>query len=459
MITYLEKHFSRIWFMVFSIDFLILLFTAAIALKIINRISSFYIVDLRYIHLIISFPLISQVALFINELYITEKRYSIKSLVVKCIVSFIIASMGCYILFINRLSYFNCFLLSMVACGLILSWRFLFYRAVGKVNIQDKILFLGINELSKMVVKEVLADDYPKFKIIGFISNDPALVGKNIGIPKVLGLVKDLNYITEKEKIKKVIVSWPQGIEKFPAEYLINCKFKGVEILDIHTFYEHLKGKILLNGLRPAWLIFTDGFTKNKLIELRKRIIDIVFSFIGLLVTSPISIITALLIKLESEGPIIYRQERVGENGRIFTLFKFRSMKIDAEEHTGPVWADKNDQRTTRIGKFIRKVRIDEIPQIFNVLKGDMSFIGPRPERPFFVEKLKQIIPYYDQRHSVKPGITGWAAVNYSYGANIEDAIEKLQYDFYYIKNMSLFLDSIIILKTLTTIFTHKGAR
>ena len=330
---------------------------------------------------------------------------------------------------------------------------------ISKLNIQQKILFLGTDELNKKVVREILADDHPKFKVAGFIGNDPALVGKSIVNPKVLGLVEDIDSITKKEKIKKLIVSCQQARGTFPTKDLVKWRFKGVEVMELHTFYEHLKGKILLEGLRPSWLIFAQGFKKTKLIKLVKRAFDVLLSSIGLLISLPISIITVLLIKLESRGPIIFKQERVGEDGRGFNLLKFRSMEADAEKHTGPVWAQENDPRTTRVGKIIRKLRIDEIPQMINVLKGDMSFVGPRPERPYFVNMLSEKILYYDQRHSVKPGITGWAAVNYRYGASIEDSIEKLQYDLYYIKNVSLFLDMLIILKTISIIFGRKYAR
>ena len=318
---------------------------------------------------------------------------------------------------------------------------------------------MGTDDLCQKVVGEILANDHPKYKVVGFIGTDPDLVGKSIVNPKVLGLVKDLDSITQKEKVEKLIVSYSQAGQVFPTKDLIRCKFKGIEVLDLHTFYEYSKSKILLDDLHPNWLIFAQGFKKTQLIKFAKRIIDILLSSIGLLLSLPVSIITALLIKLESEGPIIYRQERVGENDHNFNLLKFRSMREDAEKHTGPIWAGENDDRITRVGKIIRKLRIDEIPQMINVLKGDMSFVGPRPERPHFVKMLNRKIPYYEQRHSVKPGITGWAAVNYRYGATVEDAIEKLQYDLYYIKNISLFLDILTILKTITTVFSQKGAR
>ncbi|MEW5803009.1 MAG: TIGR03013 family XrtA/PEP-CTERM system glycosyltransferase [bacterium] len=449
MIDYMKRHFCRILFLMSSIDFLILLLVATLALRATGKVAPS----------IFSFILISQIFLFINDLYLFKKKYQIKKMVYKCISSFACVSVGYYILFIHRLPYLDCFFISIIACLLILVWRFIFYNIIIKIDLRHRILFLGIDEVSKMVVNEILSDDHPKFKVVGFIANDPSLVGKEIVNSRILGLAKDLDSIIGKEKVTKLIVSYPQGRGNLPSDDLLNCKFKGVEIVELHTFYESFKGGILITGLRSSWLIFSDGFKKTRLVMMWKRIFDIIFSIIGLLLTLPISIITGLLIKWESPGPVIYKQERVGENGRVFILYKFRSMRNDAEKFSGPKWAEENDPRITRVGKFIRMVRIDEIPQMINVLKGDMSFIGPRPERPFFVRELSRLISYYGQRHSIKPGITGWAAVNYRYGSSIEDAREKLQYDFYYIKNMSIFLDLLIILKTIPIILGRKGAR
>jgi len=461
MFKYLAKHFSRVWLLAFSIDFLILLLTAVLVLKTNN--SFFGIGSAKYYHLgylyLIVFIFISQIMLFINDLYSLEKKYKKKLLLFKCIISFTIVSISCYLLFSKVVSYSSCFILSMIACVSILCWRSIFYWITPKMNLQHKLLFLGTDELCKQVVREILADDRPKFRVAGFIGSDPALVGKSIVNPKVLGLNEDIESIIQKEKVKKVIASYSQARGKFPAQDLVKCKFKGIEVLDLHTFYEQFKGKILLDSLRPSWIIYAQGFKKTALIKFLKRIIDIPLSIIGLLLTLPLSLITAVLIKFESKGPVIYQQERVGENGAVFNLYKFRSMEADAEKDTGPVWTKEDDERSTLIGKFIRRIRIDEIPQMINVLKGDMSFIGPRPERPYFVEILSKKISYYDQRHSVKPGITGWAAVNYSYGANVEDAIQKLQYDLYYIKNISLFLDMIIFLKTIAIVIGGRGSR
>ena len=436
-------------------DFGILLTISVITLIINN--TGFFDYKIIYIFYTIFFILLSHLSLFINELYSTEKRCQINLLILKCIISFVFVSIASHTVFIKLQPGLNFFNLSLASCFLILLWRIMFYKCIHNININHRILFLGTDELSKMVVKEILAEDNPRFKVVGLLGNDQSVVGKSLVNPKFLGMIKDLKYIIKKEKVGKLIISRSQGMRELPAQDLIECKFNGIQILELHTFYEQLKGKILLNGLRPSWLIFTDGFKKTYL--LWKRIIDILISVICLLLTFPIILFSALLIKLESPGPIFYMQERVGENGYTFKLIKFRSMKEDAEKFIGPVWARENDPRMTRIGKFMRKLHIDEIPQMINVLRGDMSFVGPRPERPFFVKKFKKILPYYDNRTSVKPGITGWAAVKYGYGASVSDALEKLQYDLYYIKNMSLFLDLIIILKTVSIIIERKGAR
>jgi sugar transferase (PEP-CTERM system associated) len=223
-------------------------------------------------------------------------------------------------------------------------------------------------------------------------------------------------------------------------------------ITDYSTFWERETGKVDLDTLHPSWMIFSDGFVGGPTQAAIKRAFDILSGAIILILTLPIACLTAIAVRLESPGGVFYRQERIGLNGRPFMLLKFRSMRADAEKDGVPKWAQVNDERITRIGSFIRKVRIDEIPQVVNVLKGDMSFIGPRPERPFFVEELRQVIPYYAERHRVKPGISGWAQLNYPYGASIEDAKEKFQYDLYYIKNYSLFLDLIVLIQTVRVI-------
>lgn len=255
------------------------------------------------------------------------------------------------------------------------------------------------------------------------------------------------------------IVLVPGGDEAMPAADLLDLKMRGTRVFDELSFWEQHLGRVNLDRIDANWLLFADGFASGWLDKVIKRISDVVFSLALLVLTLPLMVFTALLIKLDSRGPVFYRQERVGLHGKTFTLFKFRSMRVDAEDGGRPRWASQKDPRVTRVGGFIRSTRIDELPQLLNVLHGEMSFIGPRPERPAFVEQLAELIPFYHERSYVKPGITGWAQVNFPYGASVEDARQKQSYDLYYVKNRSLFLDLLILLATVRVIIFQEGAR
>jgi len=257
--------------------------------------------------------------------------------------------------------------------------------------------------------------------------------------------------------IKKIVISLKEKRGAFPTRELLNCRTDGIEILEGNSFYEMLTGKFIVSQINPAWLIFSNGFKKSFARRFFKRVADLILSLVMLLLLLPVFFITAVLVKLDSKGTVFFSQERVGENNKNYLVHKFRSMTADAEKISGPVWAKDDDTRITRVGRYIRKLRIDEIPQLLNVIKGQMSFVGPRPEREHFVKKLEEIIPYYSQRFCVKPGITGWAQVRYGYGASVDDAVEKLNYDLFYIKNMSIFMDLIIVLRTIKIVLFGKG--
>jgi sugar transferase (PEP-CTERM system associated) len=244
-----------------------------------------------------------------------------------------------------------------------------------------------------------------------------------------------------------------------PMRELLDCRLNGIRVLDLASHFERTLGQIRLDSLYAGWLIFGEGFSQGAVRSLVKRVFDIIASLILLIVAAPVMVVTALAIGLETGFPLLYRQERVGHNGRLFNVIKFRSMRQDAEKHGKPVWATSSDDRVTKVGRIIRKLRIDELPQLCCVLKGDMSLVGPRPERPFFVDQLTREIPFYAVRHSVKPGLTGWAQVCYHYGASTEDAAAKLQYDLYYVKNHSLFLDLVVLFETVGVVLTGKGAQ
>ena len=244
-----------------------------------------------------------------------------------------------------------------------------------------------------------------------------------------------------------------------PLEALLNVRLRGVEVVEEAKVHEEIAGKIPVEDLRPSWLIFSEGFSSSRLRTITKRAFDITVAMVGLVLSAPLALLTAIAIKLESPGPVLFRQKRVGQGGKEFTIYKFRSMRTDAEKDGKPIWAQQNDPRVTRIGKIIRKTRLDEIPQMWNVLQGTMSFVGPRPERLFFVEKLRETIPFYDQRHVVKPGITGWAQVRFRYGADETDAVQKLRHDMFYIKHHSVLFDVRILIDTVRVVFQKNMGR
>jgi len=276
--------------------------------------------------------------------------------------------------------------------------------------------------------------------------------------PMVIGDYSQILHICQKGDVDRIVVALDERRGKFPLEQLLFCRLKGIRVDDGVAFTEQLAGKLSVENLHPSFLIFSDGFKRSAIFKQVKRGVDILAAAVALTLLFPLSLLVALAIKLDSPGPILYRQERVGEDGKIFHLLKFRSMCVDAEEN-GPVWAKVNDQRITRVGRLIRKLRLDEIPQMLNVLKGEMSLVGPRPERPFFVDILRNEIPFYSERHVIKPGITGWAQIWYRYGASKEDALQKLKYDLYYIKHMSMVLDLTIIFDTAKIVLLGRGAR
>jgi sugar transferase (PEP-CTERM system associated) len=351
------------------------------------------------------------------------------------------------------------FLISLGFIGaMIVCWRVIYNRILKTKQIDQRIMIVGSGQLAKSIAIEIIDKADTGFNVIGFITDNPERVGEKLVNPSVIGDQSQILEIALKEKVNRIIVALEERRGKFPEDQLLSCKMRGIPVEDGIEFYEHLTGRLEVESLRPSVLIFSDGFKKSKLMTLTKRVTGFGLSFVGLALLSPLILMILILIKIESRGPVFYRQERVGENKEVFKLLKFRSMVENAEAN-GPVWAQANDKRVTRVGRWIRKWRLDEIPQMFNVLKGDMSFVGPRPERPYFVETLRKEIPYYDRRFSVKPGITGWAQVKYRYGASKIDALEKLKYDLYYIKNLSPLFDLLIIFETIKVVLFGKGAR
>jgi len=336
--------------------------------------------------------------------------------------------------------------------------RYIFYAYAKKSRLRKKILVIGVgNNASKLVNSN---DEYIHrgFEITACLNlnNAPVKVKEH----KVVSEYESILSVTNSLDIDEIVMALDDRRCEFPMDDLLDCKVYGVDVVDLLTFYEREKSMIDLNNIYPSWFVFSDGFSTSGLRNYSKRLVDIIASAALLIVSWPFMFIVACAIYIESgfKGPIFYKQTRVGAFDKNFDVIKFRSMRTDAELN-GAQWAQENDCRVTRVGAFIRKVRLDELPQIWNVFRGDMSFVGPRPERPKFVDQFDKNIPYYRKRHRVKPGITGWAQLCYPYGANEYDAIQKLQYDLYYVKNYSLFLDITIIVHTIEIVLWGKGAR
>ena len=343
-----------------------------------------------------------------------------------------------------------------VFVGAMLAWRLAFYRFAHDPRLEERILILGAGRSARRLVREIRNRQDYAYRVVGFVEDaDRHGVARS---PDVLGDASEIGRLVIDHHVDRIVVSLSDRRGHLPIEDLLRAKLAGVRVEDASTTYERLTGKILLDDLKPSSLVFSDGFRASRLTRTVKRLLDLVLAAAGLVVTAPLMLLTALAIRLESPGAVLYTQDRVGESGLVFTLYKFRSMCPDAE-HGTPVWAGQNDRRVTRVGRYIRRARLDELPQLWNVLRGDMSFVGPRPERPYFVERLAAAVPYYVERHSVKPGVTGWAQVKYRYGSSVEDAIEKLRYDLYYIKHQSIVFDLTIALDTVKVILSGKGAQ
>jgi len=346
---------------------------------------------------------------------------------------------------------------------LIVSWRFGYKLILDRNLFNRNIILMGSGDLAKNIINEISRKKDSGYSVsVNVLEHS----GNNDSVNKkyAASMIYKQNYeglcdLAQELNTKMIVVAMNERRGTLPVRELIRCRVKGIEIIEGTSFYEMLNGKLIVEQTNPAWLIFSEGFRKSRTKRFLKHTLDIILSLMLLILLLPVIIITAILIRIDSKGPVLFSQDRIGENKKTYMVYKFRSMVADAEKKSGPVWAKDNDDRVTRIGRFIRKWRIDELPQLWNVLIGNMSFVGPRPEREFFVKKLEDIIPYYEERFSVKPGISGWAQVCYGYGASVEDAVEKLNYDLFYIKNMSFFMDLMIILRTIKIVLFGKGAR
>jgi sugar transferase (PEP-CTERM system associated) len=341
---------------------------------------------------------------------------------------------------------------------LILGWRTLLGHTQFLAQKPERLLVMGTGSIGISLVREILKRPEFNLKVVGFLDEKGENIGKSLVNPGIIGATADVQTIVSSEKIDRVVLSFAERRQRMPLRDLLQLKFRGIKVDDPHTVFERITGRIHLEHLNPSWFILSDGFRKSAFLMSAKRFVDITIAAVGLVLAGPIMLLVALAILIESGRPVIFQQSRIGMLGKEFRILKFRSMRKNAEEG-GPAWATTGDSRITPVGRFIRKMRLDEFPQLINVLRGDMSLVGPRPEQPYFCALLEEQVPFFAQRHTVRPGVTGWAQIKYQYGASVEDAIRKLELDLFYIKHLSVTLDMVIIFETFKVMLLRRGAQ
>ncbi|HET6373333.1 MAG TPA: sugar transferase [Candidatus Polarisedimenticolia bacterium] len=452
----------------------VLLFVVDLALLLLSLMLAFVIA--RFAHFDIVFVLdrftiacgiyfsVYSLVFFVGQLYDVENRYEeMRSLLYVCglvLVANLVISMLFYFLPSWRIARRVMAIQAPLAALFIYLWRRLYILVSRGLVAPRRVLIVGANDTVASLIEDLRAGYAPEFVLAGIVDDDPGTAGRDFGGIPVLGGSGSLPEIVSREGIQIIVFTpgYRAAADGRMVRNVLDLKAHGVKVYELATFYMKVTGKVPVRYIEDQWLVFSQDFSGISGADERnfKRLLDVAIAVTALILLAPVMIVIAILIKLTSRGPILYRQERVGLDKRPYSLLKFRTMRAGAEEGT-PVWASRNDRRATRLGRVLRRLRLDEIPQFFNILRGEMSVIGPRPERPYFVEHLERDIPYYGLRFSAKPGLTGWAQVNYRYGASVEDAHTKLQYDLYYIQEMSPFLDLVILLKTLQTVLFRPG--
>jgi sugar transferase (PEP-CTERM system associated) len=408
------------------------------------------------------FMAVGLLALYANGLYDFGERLSPRQLTIRLLRALSVAAVALwalYFLFPKIVTGRGVFAIALIFSSVgVLVWRLLLRLMLRGEGFAERILIVGTDEKAIDVARETLARKHLGYRVVGFLDDDPKLQGVSVLNPRVIGTTRQCRELAVAHGVSRVVVASMDYRGRLSMDSLLECKTSGIRVQEASSYYEQLTGKIMVEGLRKSWLIFSDGFVVARGTLFAKRLLDIVAATVGLVLALPLMVLVALAVRLDSRGPIFFRQDRVGRGGREFTLWKFRSMRTDAEAH-GAQWAVTGDPRITRVGRFIRKTRLDELPQLWNVLAGDMSLVGPRPERRMFVDQLIEQSPFYEQRLVVRPGLTGWAQIKAPYASTFEESIEKLKFDLYYIKNMSVLLDISILLSTARIVLLGRGAR
>ena len=455
----------RVFLILFESVMLCLLGLAAICIRVPGGVMS-ELFEKRGIEKLLLVTIVIQFAFYLFDLYdmpaVRSYRKVVTNITLALVAAMVLLTILFYVMPVLQLGR-GIFLVQMIQVFVIIpAWRLVVAWSAGhpQLGVRERVLILGIGEQAVELARATLERRNAGFHVVGFVGNSPELVGKSLINPSVLGLMEEIPVLVERYHVDRIVVAVEDRRGKFPTDQLLTLTLSGrVAVEESAQYYERLTGKIASEMVRPSWLIFSRNSRYSEVTHHVRRVINVALAAIGFVLSLPLMMITALAVKLDSRGPLFYTQERVGKNGRSFKIIKFRSMRAGAEKNTGPVWAETDDPRITRVGRIIRKLRLDELPQFINILRGDMNFVGPRPERPVFVDQLGRIIPYYSQRHLVKPGLTGWAQIKYPYGSSVEDAIEKLRFDLYYIKNQSLLLDAAIIFETIKIVAFGRGGR
>ncbi len=410
----------------------------------------------------LAFAVVGLLCLYANSLYDFGERLTSRELLIRLLRTFSILAVASWALY---------FVVPMVQTGrgvfglalafgmsFVLAWRVALRWILRSDGLAERVLIIGSDKKAIDIARETLARKHLGYRVVGFLDDDPALQGVSLINPRVIGTTAQACDLAIQHGVTRVVVAAMDYRGHLSMDALLSCKNHGIRVQEGYSYYEQLTGKIMVEGLRKSWLIFSDGFVVSRGTLFAKRLLDLLAAAVGLVASLPFMLLVALAVRLDSPGPIFFRQERVGRGGRPFTLWKFRSMSTDAEAD-GARWAVERDPRITRVGRFIRKTRLDELPQLWNVLAGHMSLVGPRPERQVFVDQLKEQCPWYEQRLVVRPGLTGWAQVRAPYASTFEESIEKLKLDLYYVKNLSVFLDISILLSTARIVLLGRGGR
>ncbi len=464
MLRLLKQYFPIRNILFFLFEGLVIFGSICLSFFLLSQSESF-LFDLIMFLKIVLITVICQTCLYYNDLYDFEIASSIPEACIRLLQALGVTSIALamiYFIFPVVIVDQEIFILSILfLLVFIIGWRIVYIWILNKGLFNESIIILGSTPLAFDIINKINMTIDCGYSVALLIpDSEKDVIDQDIADKVSVDCDKENFCETALEMdVKKVVVALKEQRGSFPTKELLKCRTDGLEVLEGSTFYEMLTGKLLVTKINPSWLIFSEGFRKSRFKTFVKRVEDIAISIVMLIILSPLLLLTAILIKLDSKGPILFSQDRVGQNQKEYMMHKFRSMVQDAEKKTGPVWAQTDDDRITRVGKIIRKFRIDELPQLWDVLLGKMSMVGPRPERKHFTDELEKEIPFYTERFKVKPGLTGWAQVSYDYGATVEDAIEKLNYDLFYIKNLSITMDLVIILRTIKTVLFGRGAR